>query len=446
MIARLGKLARTWFGDFSREELKKFLLLAFIFFFVIGVYWLIRATKDSVFATIIGADNIPWAKWVSLAVVVPLAMAYGWLVSKFPRHRVFYALSAIYGILGLLFVFLLQHPTIGLANTEVSGWRLLGWAYYVYVESFGSILVLLFWAFAADTTTPESAKRGYGIIAIGGQLGGIFGPLIVQTQAKSLGTAFVIGIGAVSMFMIGFMVRYFMAVVSKEQLTGYQGHETQDQKKKEAKVGFGEGLGLMLSQPYLLGIVSVIMIYEIISTIFDFYFKALAAQTISGDALTAYYGGYGVYVNILSFVCLIGGISNIARWLGLTVSLTLLPIVIAALVIVLNLGISLNITFWIMVFTKGLNYALNQPSKEQLYIPTTRETKYKAKAWVEMFGSRGSKAMGSGVNIVKGFVSPGIFMIFSSFASLGLCAVWFLVALYLGRTHKKAVENNKVVC
>jgi len=442
----VSRLAKAWFGDFSREELKKFLLLGFIFFFTIGIYWLIRITKDSVFSVIVGSVYIPYAKLLSLVVVVPLVIGYGILVDLFPRQRVFYALCTIYGTVGILLTILLHSPTFGLPNTDANFWRVLGWLYYVYVESFGSIMVALFWAFVADTTTPDSAKRGYNIIFICGQIGGIVGPLIVEKQAVNLGQATVIGIAAVAIFMIAAMVYYFMKVVSAEQLRGYHGKETEEQKKKE-RVGFAEGFGLIISQPYLLGIFAVISIYEVIVTIFDFHFKVLASQhAVTGDALAAYLGNYGVWTNTLALVCLLLGVGNIGRKLGLTTALVLLPVIIAIATLILNFNLSLQVAFWVMVISKALNYALNQPAKEQLYIPTTKEAKYKAKGWIEMFGSRSSKAGGSAINAVKVLMSTNAFMYFSMFASLGLCGIWFLIALYLGRTHKKAVDTHTVVC
>ena len=441
----IGSFLRSWFGNFEREELKKFLLIAFIFMCTIAVYWMIRPLKDSAFITIVGSTYIPYAKWLSLVVVVPLVLIYAKLVDAFPRHRVFYALCAIYGVLALVFAYLLANPTYGMLNTIASPWRFTGWFWYVFVESFGSIMVALFWAFAADTTTPESAKRGYGIIAMGGQLGGIVGPLLVAYQAQRLGTATLVGLSSIGIFLIAFMVYLFMRSVPKEQLVGFQAKNVEPVTKKETKVGFSEGLGLMLSQPYLLGIFAVISLYEIVVTIFDFQFKVLAGEAAKGDALSKFLGEYGAMTNALALVCLLLGISNIARWLGLTVSLVLLPIIIGVASLILAFNINLTVAMWVMIFSKALNYALNQPSKEQLYIPTTREAKYKAKAWIEMFGSRGSKALGSGINALKAPLGA-YFLMFSTVASIGLVAVWFFTALYLGRTHKQAVDQNKVVC
>ncbi len=442
----VGNLLTRWFGKFQREELKKFLLIAAIFAFTIGVYWMLRPLKDSAFITIVGANFIPYAKVLSLLVVVPLVIFYGKLVDWFPRHRVFYALCAIYGALALLFAYLLASSTFGMPNIDASPWRLTGWLWYVFVESFGSIMVALFWAFAADTTTPESAKRGYGIIAMGGQLGGIIGPFLVKLFVTTFGTPLFVGLSGIGIFSIAAMVYAFMRTIPQDQLVGFKGKNVEAMTKKEEKVGFAEGLGLMLSQPYLLGIFAVISLYEIIVTVFDFQFKLLASAFAQGDNLSQLLGDYGLWVNAIALLCLLLGVSNIARWLGLTVSLALLPIIIggAALLVYFN-PTGLRLIQWVMIMSKALNYALNQPSKEQLYVPTTREAKYKAKAWIEMFGSRGSKAVGSGINALKGTLG-GYFMIFCLLSSLGLSAIWFLIALYLGRTHKKAVDQSKVVC
>lgn len=436
----------TWWGTFDREELKKFLLLAGIFAFTIGVYWLMRSIKDSVFSKVVGADNIPLAKWVSLAVIIPLVIVYGKLVDAFPRHRVFYALCTLYAVAAFTFTVLMLHPTIGLGNTVADPSRIMGWAWYVFVESFGSIMVVLFWSFAADTTTPESAKKGYSIIAMGAQLGGLSGPLFVVMKAREVGTALFPTIAGLCMLAIAGMVWLFMRTVPATQLVGYHGTNEASLTRYERKADFFKGLRLVLSQPYLLGIFSVLALYEIIITIFDFHFKVLADQAHTNvDALTQFFGEYGVYTNGIALLSLVLGIGNIGRAVGLIASLMLFPIALIVPVIALNISPTLRIAFWIMVGTKALNYAFNQPAKEQLYIPTTKETRYKAKAWIDMFGSRGSKATGSAINLLKKVIGDA-FLPVSTIASLGFIGIWLCLALYLGRTHRKAIDEHLSIC
>jgi ATP:ADP antiporter, AAA family len=450
---------KTWWGNFTKEELKKFALLAIIFGFTIGVYWLLRPLKDAVFMKTVHADNIPYAKWISLLIIVPLGMLYSKLIDMFPRHHVFYALSGIYATLALMFGFFFTHETLGLTNlvttivnNEVHSehalfWgRIIGWAWYVFVESFGSIMVVLFWAFAADTTDPDSAKRGFPIVAFGAQVGGILGPLLATIYGEKLGAGVLTIVAAAGIISIAFMIWYFMSVIPASQLTGYQAKD-QGKSSDKQKTGFMEGLRLMLEQPYLLGIFAVISLYEIINTILDYHFKYMAGQQHADpNALLSYLGSFGVYTNGVAFICILLGINNIGRILGLRTALIVLPILMTGIIGFLYMNPTLSVAFWILVFGKALNYALNQPTKEQLYVPTSKDAKYKAKAFIEMFGSRGSKAFGSGINMFKQHLGAETFILFSTGASLGLILVWIYTAVYLGNTHKKAVSENKVVC
>ena len=55
------------------------------------------------------------------------------------------------------------------------------------------------------------------------------------------------------------------------------------------------------------------------------------------------------------------------------------------------------LSFGAVIIIKGLNYALNVPSKEVLYIPTSKDVKFKAKGWIDAFGNRTTKLLGATV-------------------------------------------------
>lgn len=468
----LSRIARAWWGDFQEGELKKFGLLSVIFGLVIGVYWFLRPLKDSIFSAVVGADYIPRAKMLSLVIVFPLVLLYSKLVDMFPRQKMFYALCTIYGVIALIFAFLMQSSHYGLSLGVLSPDRWWGWAWYVYVESFGSLIVALFWAFTADTTAPESAARGYPVVAFGGQLGNIFGPAALaiiiryfthfelgpegELPAEAAETSAMVHAGAVVfaaaiMALIMVLIKVFMNTVPKEQLVGYHGKSA---KKEEVEPGFFEGLRLIFSSTYLLGIFAIITAYEVIVTILDFNFKTIvsAAYPVHHE-MTIYLSHYGIWVGIVSMASIILGINKIQRLLGLGASLALLPILVACAVLTFKAFPMLSMLFWIMVLSKAINYALNQPSMKQLYIPTTKDAKYKSQAFIEMYGSRGAKAMGSGVNVWrKVFIQKygaiaglNSFITMCTWASLGIIAVWFPITLYLGKSFKKAVDENRVV-
>lgn len=461
MISYLSqnKIFRKWFGDFEKEELKKFIFLGFIFALVIGVYWALRPLKDGIFSSLVNipeevaknskaaARFIPWAKIVSLFVLFPIVMIYSKAVEKFHRHYMFYFLGTVYCVVSAAFGLYFMYSPWGLSNTVGDFWRISGWAWYVFVESYGSLMVALFWAFAADTTTSESAKRGFAVTVMLGQLGAISGPLISKLLIEyvKLSPALVVLICAAIIFLVVLSIKYFMAVTPKEQLVGFHG---KDEKEVEAQhePGFLEGLRLMLSQKYLLGIFCIIAIYEILGTIIDYNFKAAVMGAFATTAeRSVYLNDYAVWVNLTSFLCLLFGINNIQRHLGVKVSLALMPFIIVGMFGLFLMYGDVKVLFWIMVLVKAINYALNGPTMKQLYVPTTKDVKYKSQAWIETFGSRGSKASGSGLNIIFDLVGKW-FVLLAGTLTLGLGAMWFFIALYLGTTYKKAVDEKRVVC
>lgn len=442
-------IATALWGKFeSRAEIKKFVLLALNFFLIIGVYWTMRPIKDGLFKAIVGMDWQPVAKWVSLIAILPLILLYGKLLDTFKRQTVFYLLLSIYGVLGLIFTLLFMHPTIGLTNLVASPDRLLGWFWYIYVESFGSLIVALFWAITVDTTDSEAAKRGFPMIALFGQTGNILGPKFLTAKRLGFATsAPIVGICSIAMFFMIALMYYFMTTTPKELLSGFSG-EKEAHKEEEKEPGFFDGLKLVLSNGYLFGIFLIISIYEVIVTVIDYHFKKTADIVYAGETdFSHYLSEYAFWTGIVATACVLLGVNNIQRKLGMRASLILLPILVAVAVGAIWMYPTwLSLAFWIMVSAKAINYALNQPTLKQLYIPTTKETKYKAQAWIEMFGSRGSKAAGSGINIFRQFWDLATFLGFVGLVSGGMIAFWIFIATYVARVYTKAIKENKVVC
>lgn len=439
-------LAQKLWGNFvSKDERKKFVRLALIFAFTIGVYWLLVPLKDVVFLTLVGKEFLPWTKIFSLVVLIPLLMVYERLVDRFPRHRLFYVLCGVYGLAACIFAYLLWLPEIGLSNTNPSGWRALGWIFYAFVESFGSLMVALFWSFASDTSTPDSAKRGYSIIAFGAQVGGVTGPLVLYPLSSYINPVAIILLAVCGMAILASLIVRFMHVTPESELVGY----TTDQKTaayRKPAPRFFDGFKLIASQPYLLGVLVIVTFYEVVSTVIEFHMKTFAAETFADVAhRTHFFFMYAVFANGIALLSLLFGVGAVGRALGLTKTLLLLPSLIGCGIIVLWLKPTLWVALGVLVLIKGLNYALNQPTKEQLYIPTSRDYKYKAKAWIDTFGSRAAKSAGSSVHMLHP-VLQSTFVMVSSLVSLGLIGVWIGAALFVAHMHDQALKEDRLVC
>lgn len=455
-------ICRFNFGDFDKEEFKKFLRMGLIFALIIGVYWTLRPLKDAVFIQLVDKLHLPYAKTVSVLALLPLVMFYTKLLERTSREKMLIILPAFYGVAVFCFaaaMIFAQVPSEAIAARSFFPYiatKALGYSWYLFVESFGSLVVALFWAFAADTTEPTSAKRGFPLVVALGQMGGIISPYTIGGLPHRLGFK----TDALSMICLGVLilliiplVRYFLKATPKALLTSFHGKNEQ-QIESEQEPGFLEGLRLMLKHRYLIGIFAANFIYEVIVTIFDFNFKVAAGAQYTGVALSNYLSIYGSSVNIVSLLCLLLGISNVTRYLGVGVALAAMPIIVGcALFGFLTLN-SLSFLFALMVGSKAINYALNGPALKQLYIPTTQDVRFKAQAWIETFGSRASKEVGSIFNMLLtplqstfGLISGRSYYLMLS-GSLGfpLLALWLLVAVFLGKTFKKAIEEKRVVC
>jgi AAA family ATP:ADP antiporter len=463
MISYLQKIIKPIFGEFEQEEFKKFLRMGAVFAFIIGSYWTLRPLKKAIFCTLVGASDTPIAKMGSLIFLIPILMIYTKMIDRYKKEKTFYIISGIYGILAVIFTLLLAYvPTsnesckLMISGWSISGATLLGYAFYMFVETYGSMIPALFWSIAADTTAPDSAKKGFSFIVAIAQFGGIVGPFIIASLPRRLGlqtSALSLFICAITIALSMYFLYRFFNNTPNHLLISFHGS---NEKKQEAhqEPGFFEGLKLLISHKYLLGIFAVVAFPEIITAIFDQHFDTLASAQYTGTALTEYLGIYASAVNIIAFTFLICGIGNITRVFGLGISLVLMPILYAAATLGFITLNSLTFLFGLMASSKAINYALNGPAIKQLYIPTTHDVRLKAQAWIESFGSRGSKLSGGGVNLglkplqnkLGAVAGRAQHAIYASYLMFGLIFCWFFIALFLGRKHKQAIADKKMVC
>ena len=433
---------QRWIYDYdSKETFLKYAYLACIFFCIIGIYSIMMPIKDTIFLKTVGIKYLSLGKTFAVLVIIPLLFLYSHLTSYIPRHRLLCAVGLFYACVTLLCFFVLIHPTWGLANQVLSPYRLVGWIWYACVESFGSIMVTTFWGFAADISQPESAKRGFSLISLGAQTGGFLMPLIFRNKAKVWGPLpfFFIIIGG--MIVIVIFTFYFTKITPPAQLKGFE----KNPSSKPLSSSFLEGLLLVIKEPYLRGICMLVASYEIILIFFEIQLKAFAnACYLDINSLNGFFFEYSLYSNGIALSSLLLGSHNIRKYTNITVMLLITPALTLGMLILTLISFDLNTFFYCIVITRGINYSLNQPTKEQLYIPTASSVKYKAKAWIDIFGARFGKSAGSSLHLLQ----PMLHSIFSR-VTTGIIAIllglWAYSVWYVGKKYDKAIKENNVV-
>lgn len=428
-------------GDLSQEEIKKFGFLSITFMVLIGSYWLIRLLKDVVINHVNGYSCQPTAKMISLLVVIALVSVVAKLVDLVQKQTLFYIVSGAYAVLFIGIAFALVHPTIGLANTVADPSRLLGWVTYCAAESYGSITIPLFWGFVNSITGADSAKRGYPIIFSIGQVGSISAPLLMQNAASiGLGTIGFVAAGAILLFPI--MIFVFTSMVPAAA-------STTAEESKKPKTGVLEGLRLIFTRPYLIGVFGLSTLYEVVGTIFEYQMKSMASAQAAGnsEAFASFLGNYGLYLNVSTLVISLLGTSVLLRRFGLLFTALLFPTIVALMNGTMLVHKTLFVATLASLVLKALSYAVNNPTKELMYIPTSKDVKFKAKGIIDGFGSRLSKATGAAVSKqITGFTSSAADLVtYGCITNFGIIAVWMGAAAYVGGAFNKLTRENKIV-
>src|SRR5687768_15675717 len=140
------------------------------FFFVLSSYYLLRPLRDQ-FSAAVGSTNL-WPFWLATLVGTLLATpVFGWLVARYPREKF---IPIVYGI----FILCLLAFVPAFRIQDQLGARNLGIVFYVWVSVFNLFAVSLFWSFMADLYDSVQSRRLFPVIALGGTVGSIAGPLI----------------------------------------------------------------------------------------------------------------------------------------------------------------------------------------------------------------------------------------------------------------------------
>lgn len=437
------KFLHFLWGDLSQKEVKKFSILSCIITIILGNYWMLRVMKNPIFNDLVGMSFQPYAKIFSMLTMVVVMLGYSKLVDLFGKKTLFDIVCAFYAIILMLLSIVTTYPEyFSISNTEMPSlfsWipgKLIGWFAYFTLESI-SLITILFWSFVSSTTDTESAKKGYPFMVGCLQIGTISGPFIVTLLAPQVGVPTLILVSSFVVMFIPILIRLYLNHFPSESLI----NKNKSNGIRNTKTGFLEGLKLIITKPYVMGILVISVIYESINTILEFQMSMIAKDIFTTrDIFATFTGKLGSSINGLAFCFALLGTSFFIRKLGLRICLIAYPVIIGCvlltLLIVNFIGATNYQTMW-SLFTsvlviKGCSYALNNPIKEIIYIPTSTDIRFKSKGWIETFGRKGSKSLASFVNISFSKNISELFL-FGTILSLGIVGGWIIIANMLGK-------------
>jgi AAA family ATP:ADP antiporter len=300
------------------------------------------------------------------------------------------------------------------------------------------MIIAQFWSYANDTYTKEAGGRLFPIIAIGSTLGSPLGAWITARmfEARLRPDA-----------MLYFAA--FLLLVTAGLFLPIDRSRAMRQKAvaNDAPLGGNSGFALVFASPYIRLIALLLVLLNVVNTTGEFILSHMVtgrAQALTaadaafdkGAYIGAFYGDYFFWVNVAALVLQAFVASRLVKRFGLAGVLFALPLIAVGSYGIIAFGASLAVVRWAKTAENSADYSVMNTAKQLMWLPTSREEKYKAKQAVDAFFYRiGDLAAAAVVFVGTSWLSMGS----RAFAMANLLFViaWLLLAVRIVRENRR---------
>jgi AAA family ATP:ADP antiporter len=403
---------------------RKAAVLAFACNFVLlGSYYILRPLRDTM-ATIFGVAELQHLFTGTFILIFLCAPLFSWFAAR----------TALSRLLPGVFWFLLANLLIFYVLFHLAPYnRWVAAAYFCWFSTVNLILISVFWTFMADLFSAGQATRLYAFIAAGGSLGAIMGSIITTSLVQIVGMDGLLLI-AVAGFLLVIMLLHML--MREKQSLRARGYDAQNTTLDHNLPGNPfRGFALLLKSAYMMGQAAFMLLMTWIATILYFLQTDLISQAYSAvERRTIAFADVDLFVNICSAAILILGLGRVMRKFGVTASLVLSPVIMAAACFGIMVAPTLTMVQAARALQRISQYAIARPSREVLFTVVDQQSKYKAKNVIDTvvyrFGDLTAAWMQAGLRM-SGFGLVGT-------VALGVVvsAAWGVVAVALGRRYE----------
>ena len=374
----------------ERGEWPAVLLGFTYFFFLLAAYYVIRPVRDQLSAAV-GSIELPVFYSVTFVVTLALTPLFGALVARFTRRRFVPVVYAFFLAGMLAFIPLFRE------QGEI-GARFLGTVFFVWVSVFNLFVVAVFWSFMADLFDPGQSRRLFPLIALGGPLGAIAGPILTRELVFRVGVSGLLGVSAA---MLGATMACIFALLRWSHAHPVRG----DARRDERIIGGGvmAGAAITFSSPLLFRLAALMLLGDSVGTVI----YALLADYSHAHFHTAvaridFAAGIDLGTNLLQAALQILLTRELMVRLGPVWAL----VTDGAIKALMLAGLIVFGAGWIAVVavvTRASAYGVFKPANDSLYTLVDAETRYKGKNFIDTVVWRfGDVVITSGLNALRG--------------------------------------------
>ncbi|MEZ4811855.1 MAG: MFS transporter [Allomuricauda sp.] len=412
-------------GQLKTNEAKMVFYSCLYFFCLLCSYFILRPLRDEM-GIVNGAQNMQWLFTGTLLAMLCAVPLFGLLVSKNSIKRVLVYSYSFF--IGNILLFYILFESFGIT-------KILSVAFFIWLSVFNLFVVSLFWSFMADVFSCTSSKRFFGIIASGGSLGALTGPIVAK-HLSTLASINILLLTAAFFLMIALLCIFGILRLSPKKAYFNRGH----QNPKVGIKNLFEGIQKIVKSPYLLGIVIFVLFYTSISTVLYFEQAHLVESTLT-DSMEriSYFSNLDFTVNALSIMGQFFLTAKIIRRMGLSMVLASIPFLMGIGLVLLGLHPTLGTMALLLILHRSGNFMLLRPGREILFTVTSVEEKYKAKNFIDTAIYRSGDALVAWA--FSAFMTVGMGLGAIAFLAVPISLLWGFTGFRLGALQSK-MENT----
>ena len=403
---------------------RRAVLLAFACnFLLLASYYILKPVRDTV-ATIFGADQLQLlftGTFVGTLIASPI---YAWLAARVRLNRLLPGVFWFWVLNVLLFQFLFK-----LAPDNL--W--IGGSYYVWFSTVNLFMISVFWTLMSDIFSAGQATRLFALIAAGGSVGAIAGPVVIRFAVRALGLDGLLLVAAAGFLGVIALVQLLMREKSRLQRAGGGGQPTT--LDHDLAGGPFDGFRELLRSPYSRRQAAFILLMTWVNTVAYFLQTDVISKAFSAVASRAVaIADISLVVNILAAIILLFGLGRYVHRFGVTAGLILNPIIMVVAFIALALSPTLLMIQALQVIRQVGQYAIARPSREICFTVVPQADRYKTKNVIDTvvyrFGDLSAAWMETGLRAM------GLRVMGSAAAGFSISIIWGVGALLLGRRYE----------
>jgi AAA family ATP:ADP antiporter len=458
---RAGILDRSLrpFADVQSGEGATVLLLALNLFLLLASYYFIKPVREALILSGGGAEVKSYAAAGQAVMLLVLVPAYGLLADRLPRRGLLNAVT------GFFIACLLGFYALTRAGVEV------GVPFFLWVGIFNLMIIAQFWSFANDLYTKDQGERLFAIVAFGGSLGAVLASVFASRLIPLTGVSELLLVAAGLLLLAATLSN---VVDSRERArhethlplhlttaeipaaTGeYQFQMVEDARKLTVSLpGIGPSsrkgtFRLVFQDRYLLLIAFLALVLNWVNTTGEYILgrtvegaaqAAVAAGTAQGLSVSEYigqfYSQFFFAVNAVGLTIQLFVVSRLLKYLGVRVAVMILPAIALFGYTILAFAPVLALVRVVKTAENATDYSVQNTVRNVLFLPTSRDQKYKAKQAIDSFFVRAGDVFSAAL------VYAGVTWL--SFGAMGfarvnlvLAGIWVLLALAVGREYAR---------